>query len=142
MSYLPVLIVVGALALVAGVLFLVIRLGRKVGAEVRRRYQDRGIELLDNGANFFGVESRGHGQVRGNGCLVLTADEVAFVMWLPRRELVIPRERILGTETPRSHLGKTKGVKLLKIRFRDEVGNEDSVAWAIRDLQAWLQALG
>jgi hypothetical protein len=99
------------------------------------------LELVDDSANSFGVESRGAAQIRGNGCLGLTADEVLFVMWLPRRELRIPRERISVVERARSHLGKTVGRPLLRVRFADEVGRDDSVAWLVGDLPAWEAAL-
>jgi hypothetical protein len=68
---------------------------------------DRELELMDDSANSFGVESRGVAEIRGNGCLALTADEVLFVMWPPRRELRISRERISVIERAGSHLGKS-----------------------------------
>jgi hypothetical protein len=102
---------------------------------------DGELELMDESANSFGLESRGVAQIRGNGCLALTADEVIFVMWLPRRELRIPRERISLVERAGSHLGKTVGRPLLRVRFADEIGRDDSVAWLVRDLLAWEAAL-
>jgi hypothetical protein len=102
---------------------------------------DRALELMDDSANSFGVESCGIAQIRGNGCLALTADEVLFVMWVPRRELRISRERISAVERAGSHLGKTVGRPLLRVRFADEVGRDDSVAWLVHDLPAWEAAL-
>ncbi len=96
---------------------------------------------MDDSANSFGVESRGAAQIRGNGCLALTADEVLFVMWLPLRELRISRDRITLVERARSHLGKRVGRPLLRVRFADDIGRDDSVAWLVRDLPAWEAAL-
>jgi hypothetical protein len=97
--------------------------------------------LLDGSANFFGVESRGAAQMRGNGCLGASADEVFFIMWLPRREFSIPRSRITAVERVRSHLGKRIGRDLLLVRFTNEEGKPDSIAWYVKDLSAWENAL-
>ena len=93
--------------------------------------------LLDDSANFFGVESRGAGQIRGNGCLAATGDELVFLMWLPRRELRISRSHITGTARVGSHLGKTVGRPLLLVRFTRDDGQPDSAAWLVRDLAMW-----
>lgn len=81
-------------------------------------------------------------QVRGNGCLCLGSEKLVFVLWLPRRKLEIPRSKLLGVESVKSHLGKSKFVPLLKVRFTNDVGEEDSVAWTVRDLPRWLNELG
>lgn len=112
-------------------------LRQRGAAAVHARLGEDRILLLDDRANSFGVESRGVAQIRGNGCLVATDDEVLFVMWLPRRELRIDRERITAVERVSSHLGKTVGRPLLRIRYIDEAGRLDSVAWFVRDLPAW-----
>jgi hypothetical protein len=112
-------------------------LRRRAEARLRSMAGERELELIDDSANSFGVESRGVAQIRGNGCLALTADEVLFVMWLPRRELRISRKRISVVERAGSHLGKTVGRPLLRIRFADDLGRDDSAAWLIRDLPAW-----
>jgi hypothetical protein len=95
------------------------------------------ILLIEDGANNFGVESRGRGQIRGNGCLAATADEILFVMWFPRREVLIPRSAITGVERAKSHLGKTVGQTLLRVRYTNEEGRPDSVAWWVRDVSRW-----
>ncbi len=100
------------------------------------------IVAIDEGANSFGVESRGPWQIRGNGCLAASDEEVVFVMWLPRRTLRFPRDRITGVERAWSHLGKTIGRPLLRVRFTGDDGQPDSVAWFVRDLPAWEAALG
>ena len=96
---------------------------------------------MDESANCFGIESAGAWQIRGNGCLAATGDEVLFIMWVPRRELLIPRTRIIAVERTRSHLGKTIGRPLLRVRFTNDSGDEDSVAWYVKDLPAWEAAL-
>jgi hypothetical protein len=64
---------------------------------------------MEASANSFGVESEGMFQIRGNGCLILTDDVVAFDLWVPRKKLRIPRSRIRRVEVRRQHLGSRRG---------------------------------
>jgi hypothetical protein len=109
----------------------------RAASEVRARLGGDHILLMEDGANSFGVESRGPWQIRGNGCLAATADDLLFVMWFPRREVHIPRATITGVEQARSHLGKTIGYPLLRVRFTNPDGRPDSVAWWVRDVSRW-----
>ncbi|MDZ7731833.1 MAG: hypothetical protein U5R31_00825 [Acidimicrobiia bacterium] len=100
------------------------------------------VRLLDPSANFFGLESRGVWQVRGNGCLAVTADRVVFRQLAPRRDVVIPRERILAVEPVRWHLGKRRRHELLRIAWWGE-SVTDRAAWLLsRNLRRWLDELG
>lgn len=112
-----------------------------VADEVRGRVGADRILMMDETANFFGLESAGARQARGNGCLALTDQEVLFLQWVPRRELRIERARITGVESPTWHLGKSRGHPLLKILFTDERQAPDSAAWQVRDLEGWRTAL-
>jgi hypothetical protein len=113
----------------------------RVADELRNRLGPGRVVLIDESANSFGVQSRGIWQMRGNGCLALTSDEIVFVMWWPRRELRIPRSRITSVEQTKWHLGKTRGRALLKVGFVNEAGAPDSVAWYVTHLAEWKAAL-
>ena len=115
---------------------------QKIVDEVRQRLGDTEIIAIDESANCFGVESAGVTQIRGNGCLAATADELLFIMWIPRKEISIPRPWITAVERADSHLGKRIFRPLLRVRFKDDQNRMDSVAWAVRDLPAWEAALG
>lgn len=115
---------------------------RKIAAYVDARLGGEGIVAADASANFFGVESRGRAQLRGNGHLAASHSQILFVMWLPRRELTIPRDRVTAVERTRSHLGKSVGRELLRVGFTNDAGAPDSVAWLVRDLAAWESVLG
>lgn len=128
-----------ALGLVVGLVAWIRRLRAEVNRLVTERYGAAAV-LMDDVASSFGVESRGAAQLRGNGCLVATRAELVFVQWVPRRELAIPRSAIVAVETPRWHLGKSRGVSLLKVVFEED-GRRDSVAWQVRNLDAWRNEL-
>ncbi|HZO07013.1 MAG TPA: hypothetical protein VFB52_11560 [Solirubrobacterales bacterium] len=112
-----------------------------LGRRAQRHFD--GLDLLreERGANSLGVESQGKAQVRGNGNLALTADELLFAQWIPNRVTRIPRSQILEVTTAKSHLGKWIGRPLLKVSWTNERAEPDSIALWVRDLDAWLAAL-
>lgn len=110
---------------------------RQVAEEVRARLGESEILAIDESANCFGVESAGATQVRGNGCLAVTSDELLFIMWIPRKGISIPRPWITAVERADSHLGKRIFRPLLLVRYTDDQSRADSVAWHVRDLPAW-----
>ena len=58
--------------------------------EILDKVKDKNIILSLNSANFFGQQSRKSTQVRGNGVLILTAEDLYFEMWRPIKILQIP----------------------------------------------------
>ncbi len=106
-------------------------LEEELGDGVKRKANARGL----------GLESRGRGQVRGNGWLVLTDDELRFSQWVPSRETRIPLAAVTTVETKRWWLGKSVGSRLLCVRWRTPDGAEDAMAWEVRDLDSWLAEL-
>ncbi|MFP3905229.1 MAG: hypothetical protein ACLFWB_13365 [Armatimonadota bacterium] len=129
-----------------GVLFFVVLLlgyrvlvglGRRRVEEVQQKLGTETILCMAASANSFGVQSGGYGQIRGNGVLALTEDELYFLMWIPKREITIATASITGVDTPRSHLGKTNLQPLLKVEFTNVDGEDDSVAWLVPDLEEW-----
>lgn len=117
-------------------------LARPGAARARALLGGREPELVDELANCFGLESAGVTQLRGNGCLALGPDLLVFAMWVPKRDVVVPRNRIVAVDTASSHVGKSVGRRLLRVAWTREDGEQDRVAWFVRDLDAWLAALG
>lgn len=109
--------------------------------EILAKFEGQEIRKKAHSANFFGQESKGRGQWRGNGVLILTTEELFFEMWLPKRILRIPLSSIQKIETVKAHLGKTRFKPLLKVVFTNEAGEQDSGAWLVRDLQDWIVTL-
>lgn len=137
---------IGLLVLILGVVFGgVYRLGRSRSEAVRQMFAETTVRHFIPSANFFGQESLGMGQIRGNGTLVITDENLYFQLWLPKREFWIPLNSITAIEMPRSHLGKSKLRPLLKVVFQNEQDQRDSMAWLVADpytLKKALEAIG
>ena len=92
-------------------------------------------------ANFLGVGSRGARQIRGAGMLVLTRDALEFFQAMTLDRVSIPRAALVEVSTPRSFLGKSLAVPLLRVDYALADGSRDSAAWFVRDLAGWCEAL-
>ena len=115
-------------------------LGRDAAAEVGRGIVSE-PKLVDEKADCLGIESGGSAQVRGNCCLLLGAEELVWVMWKPQSTHRIARGKFRSVEVVRSHLGKSRGFKLVKLVFENDEGASDSVAWLVQDLEGWVDQL-
>ena len=134
-------IAAGAVFFLVLTVFFVRRLEKVRSAEVLSKFEGQELLGCTSNANFFGIESAGLGQVRGNGVLLLTKEELYFEMWIPRKEIRIPVQSIVEVKSVRSHLMKSKGIPLLKVVFTNPKGLRDSCAWAVANLEIWLVAL-
>ena len=134
-----VLVILGPFVLIAAVLIPIVRRARRVRAGLEDELGESATRKAN--ARGLGLESRGKGQVRGNGWLVLSPDELRFAQWVPQRETRIPLTAVTLVETRRVWLGKTVGSKLLCVRWRTPEGGEDAMAWEVRDLDGWLAAI-
>ena len=133
-------LVLGILLVLALVLLPIRRRARRTEADVAAELGD-GVRRSEQVLGL-GLESRGRGQVRGNGLLALGEDELVFRMLVPRRETRIPLAGVTAVGSERTWLGKWIGVRLLRVRWRTPEGGEDAMAWRVRDLDAWIAALG
>lgn len=115
------------------------RRAKGLRAAVEEEFGDAAIRVAN--ANGLGLESRGRGQVRGNGWLILTREELRFRQWVPQRETTIPLGAVTAVGTERTWLGKWVGAKLLRVRWRTPEGGEDAMAWQVPELEEWLAAL-
>ncbi|MDA3790895.1 MAG: hypothetical protein PF503_20665, partial [Desulfobacula sp.] len=91
-------------------------------------------------ANFFGEKSKGGKQIRGNGAIVLTKDQLFFIRAMPFKEYIIPIESINRVSMPNSFNGKSVFSKLLCVHYNVE-GIEDSIAWAIKNPVKWKESI-
>lgn len=112
----------------------------EIEAAAAARFPGETVVLSDPDANFFGLQSRGASQVRGNGALVLVDSALWFQQMLPEQDLVIPVADVRAIDLVDGHLGKSVGHKLLHVRFRGDAG-DDAAAWYVDDPEAWRAAL-
>ena len=117
------------------------KLFQKRISEIMDEFKDKNIILSTNNANFFGQQSRKSTQVRGNGVLILTTEELYFEMWRPKKILQIPSTAIIKVEITKSFLHKSVFRKLLKEVFTNQEGEEDAAAWWVTSLEKWIEEL-
>ncbi len=108
---------------------------------IQERFPSEQIVLSETSANFLGLESRGSLQMRGNGVLVLTQDELWFSRFVKREDISIPTNTIQAVRLVDSHLGKRiLGRKLIYVQFESSDGL-DGVAWLVDDPNRWQSAI-
>ncbi|RAK05191.1 hypothetical protein C8C77_13224 [Halanaerobium saccharolyticum] len=116
-------------------------LKRKRAEELFTNYHKDRIIYFSKEVNFFGQKSDGRIQLRGNGSLLLTPDELHFLRWVPKKNIVISLENIEKVERVNSFLGKSKNRELLKVEFSNQQGEKDSAAWLLNNMHAWEQVI-
>ena len=114
---------------------------RKRAEELFTNYHKDRIIYFSKEVNFFGQESAGRAQMRGNGSLLLTPDELHFLRWIPKKDIIIPLNDIENIERVNSFLGKKKNNELLKVEFNNHQGKKDSAAWLLDNMHAWEQVI-
>ena len=135
------LVVVG----ISLVIFLIIfqKSGQAVSLKrIESRFPEPSVILrTEPTANFFGLQSRSRSQVRGNGVLVLSAEELWFSRFVPRLDITIPLNQIQEVCLVNSHLGKLAfGSQLLYVEFQTPEGI-DAVAWLVAKPEEWQSAI-
>ena len=110
---------------------------KKRKREILAKFQKEEILEISLFSNFYGIASKKFKQIRGNGVLILTKDEIFFGMFIPKIEIKIPLNSIIEIKTPKWFLGKTRFRPTLAIVFINEEGKADSAAWEIRNLEKW-----
>ncbi len=118
------------------------KLSNKRLNDIKNDFGENDLIKVSRNANFYGQESQGLKQIRGNGVLTVTPSDVIFYMWLPKRKIIISRREITSLEIVTKFLRKIRlGRKLLKINFINNQGRPDAVAWDINDMDQWFQLL-
>jgi len=113
---------------------------KKLEHHIQENFDIREIVGATTRANFFGKQSKGGKQIRGNGALVLTKNEIYFIRAVPFKEYKIPLKSILEVSLPNSFNGKSVFSKLLCIQYK--IGSElDVVAWAVKNPESWKKSI-
>ncbi len=113
---------------------------KKLEHHIQKKFDKREIVGATTNANFFGKQSKGGKQIRGNGALILTKDEICFIRVAPFEEYKIPLKSVLEVSLPNSFNGKSVFSKLLCIQYK--TGSElDAVAWAVKIPESWEKSI-
>ena len=109
--------------------------------QIRDRFPPEDILAATIRANFFGQQSKGGRQIRGNGALVLTRDTVYFLRAVPRKEYTIGMDAITAVSLPRSFNGKSILFYPLLCIHYTTCGGSDAMAFAVKKPDAWKAAI-
>lgn len=109
---------------------------------VTRHWEQEGRIFLQGptGINFSGLESKGLAQIRGNGFMALTDQDLRITRAVPAAEWRIPHRQIKGVTLQSSFLGKRRGMKVLVIAF-EQAGQPDRIGIYVRNSATWLEAI-
>ena len=136
-----------ALSVTGGVIFLWVvlnvvmqRVRKKLEQRVLQKFNLEEIVCSTTRSNFFGEESQSAFQARGNGALVLTKEELCFMMVGSDKEFTIPLKSIISVSLPKSFKGKSIFVSLLCVRYQKN-GEEDAMAWSVPTPEKWKQVI-
>jgi hypothetical protein len=137
-------LLIAILAAVVASMVVAVLIVRRSQGRAAAALADLGPARRSVAATAMGVSGDGGPTLRGTGTLVLTDEEVAFAQWRPEHLLRIPRSSITKVDATREHLGKTMKTDLLRIAWRspDAGGEERTVAFFVRPLEAWVAELG
>lgn len=136
-----------AISVISGVscLFLILNsifksVRNKLDKYIQKKFDKKEIIGATTRANFFGKKSKGGKQIRGNGAIVLTRNQLFFIRAMPFKEYIIPIKSINRVSMPNSFNGKSVFSKLLCVHYNVE-GVEDSIAWAIKNPVKWKKSI-
>jgi len=111
----------------------------EVEASFQRRFAGKKILFMDKHALYFARQSDDYSHFRGTGYLVLTEDELYFERQLAGKTFIIPTSSIREVETTRRLGGQSAGKRMLKVVFEAQDGQQDAIAWKVRELERWLK---
>jgi len=134
--YITLAIVLGVGSLLTLLSFIMGQVKKKLRRIVDDQFDNKDIVMQSIGANFFGMKSAGHGQVRGNGALILTNEKLWFRLAFPERTIEIPIKSIKRINIVRSFMGKSAMKRLIRIDF-DLGQGPDAAAWMVRAPHDW-----
>ncbi len=133
-------VIIGVFSLLTLLKFFFSSTRRKLETHIQKNFDRSEIIGVTTNANFFGEQSKGAKQVRGNGALVLTKDQIYFIRAVPFKEYTITLKSVSRVSLPNSFNGKSIFSKLLCIQY--ETGSEsDAIAWAVKNPESWKKAI-
>ena len=96
---------------------------------------------MDKYALYVARQSDGYSHFRGMGYLVLTEDELFFERQLDRKIITIPIGSIVKVERTKRLGGQSLGKMMLKVVFETQDGEQDAIAWKVKELEQWIKEI-
>jgi len=118
---------------------MVIRLAYRTDKFWRRENPGAVVVLSANGANCMAFPD-GKITFRGNGLLVLTPEELHFVMWASDKRLRIRLSDIKFVGTVRKFAGRLGRLPMLHIKFLRD-GELLETAWTVANANSWVDEI-
>jgi hypothetical protein len=110
-------------------------------ASIQKRFAGKNIQFMDKYALYVAKQSDGYSHFRGSGYLVLTEDELYFERQLDRKKIIIPIGSIVKVERTRRLGGQSPGKMMLKVVFKTQDGEQDAIAWKVKELEQWIKEI-
>jgi hypothetical protein len=98
------------------------------------------VTLIEPKAVGHGSEPDEAGGLRGQGVLALSADQLAFVTWAPRKTFVLDRSAITGVTTSAPD-ARVMDKATIEVAFTSAEGPA-TTSFRLPELARWLDALG
>lgn len=112
----------------------------EIKALINERFPEGDILLQNPLAYCMGQKSK-IVQKLGNGPLILTEKELFFALRFPRVIISIPLSSITGVQQTKRFKAKGLLKMLIRVDFTTEDGQEDAMAWYVKDTDSWMRAL-
>ena len=109
-------------------------------ASFQQRFGGFKIQFMDKHALYIARESDGYSHFRGTGYLVLAKNELYFERLLKRKIIIIPTSSIITVEKTKKIAGQSPGM-MLKVVFKTPEGEQDAVAWKVKELDRWIKEI-
>jgi len=106
-------------------------------ARFQKEFAGKNIRFMDKHALFVAQQSDGYSHVRGMGHLVLTDEELHYERQFGNKVISIPLSSIVHVGQTLRLGGQSPGRPMLKVVFTTLEGQEDAVAWRVKELQRW-----
>ena len=113
----------------------------EVKASFQKRFAGKKIQFMDKYALYVAKQSDGYSHFRGSGYLVLTEDELYFERQLDRKIIIIPIGSIVKVERTKRLGGQSPGKMMLKVVFKTQDGEQDAIAWKVKELEQWIKEI-
>jgi len=117
------------------------RLRARATAEAQAAAGEQAVHHAQDDAEYLGLTSKGLAQSSGQGCLLLTDEQIFYAQWEPRRRVRIRIDQVIDAKVTTEHERPTGGVPMLLVKFEDDTGEEDRATWIVDAPDRWAQTL-